>query len=185
VKIYVASSWRNVWQQGVVRFLRELGHDVYDFKNPVPDNHGFHWSDIDPDWQNWNPSKYRTALENSIAEDGYKTDMDALLSCEACVLVQPCGTSAHLELGWACGAGKKTAVLFPIDFVLDRKDAQGHSMCDAPCSPCGDLDGCWMPGKLKRIEPELMVKMVDQVLLSSAELEAWVGRVPTKKVTKK
>ena len=33
-KIYVASSWRNVFQQDVVAILRDLGHEVYDFKNP-------------------------------------------------------------------------------------------------------------------------------------------------------
>ena len=34
-KIYVASSWRNVFQQDVVNILRDLGHEVYDFKNPL------------------------------------------------------------------------------------------------------------------------------------------------------
>ena len=34
-KIYVASSWRNVFQQDVVDILRDLGHEVYDFKNPL------------------------------------------------------------------------------------------------------------------------------------------------------
>lgn len=28
-----------------------------------------------------------------------------------CVMLQPCGRSAALELGWAIGAGKRTAVL--------------------------------------------------------------------------
>lgn len=31
-KIYVASSWRNVFQQDVVGILRDLGHEVYDFR---------------------------------------------------------------------------------------------------------------------------------------------------------
>ena len=48
-KIYVASSWRNVFQQDVVDILRDLGHEVYDFKNPPHGNGGFQWSDIDPD----------------------------------------------------------------------------------------------------------------------------------------
>ena len=52
-KIYVASSWRNSFQEIVVRFLREQGHEVYDFKNPPHGNGGFRWSDIDPNWQNW------------------------------------------------------------------------------------------------------------------------------------
>lgn len=58
-KIYVASSWRNVFQQDVVDILRDLGHEVYDFKNPPHGNGGFQWSDIDPDWQNWTTEQYR------------------------------------------------------------------------------------------------------------------------------
>lgn len=30
MKIYVASSWRNNRQPDVVKFLRNLGYDVYD-----------------------------------------------------------------------------------------------------------------------------------------------------------
>src|SRR4051812_37731805 len=34
LKVYVASSWRNDFQPGVVRALRSDGHQVYDFKGP-------------------------------------------------------------------------------------------------------------------------------------------------------
>jgi len=175
MKIYVASSWRNVWQPGVVRFLRNLGHDVYDFKNPRPGDTGFSWSEIDQNWKSWSPEQYRTALNHPIARAGYTSDITALEECDACILVQPCGTSAHLELGWACGTGKRASVLFPLDFSVTREDAQGHSLGNTACVPCGDLDGCWIPGKLRLIEPELMVKMASVVLLSSAELEMWVN----------
>ena len=47
-KIYIASSWRNSYQQDVVSFLRNKGHEVYDFRNPPHGNGGFQWSDIDP-----------------------------------------------------------------------------------------------------------------------------------------
>lgn len=40
-KIYVASSWRNSFQLDVVSFLRNEGHEVYDFKNPPHGNGGF------------------------------------------------------------------------------------------------------------------------------------------------
>ena len=36
-KIYVASSWRNSYQQDVVSFLRNEGHEVYDFTHPNGD----------------------------------------------------------------------------------------------------------------------------------------------------
>ena len=33
-KVYVASSWSNEYQPRIVAFLRERGHEVYDFRNP-------------------------------------------------------------------------------------------------------------------------------------------------------
>ena len=109
--IYVASSWRNQIQQEVVKDLRAAGFEVYDFKNPAEGNNGFKWSDIDPDWQNWTPEQFRESLRHPIAARGFNLDMDALRWCDACVLVMPCGRSAHLEAGYAIGAGKPTAIL--------------------------------------------------------------------------
>jgi hypothetical protein len=111
MKIYVASSWRNEFQPEVVQALRDAGHEVYDFRNPGEGDNGFAWSEIDPDWQEWTPEAFRGHLNHSLARQGFFKDMDALRDCEVCVLVQPCGISAHLELGWAEGAGKATAVI--------------------------------------------------------------------------
>ena len=111
-KIYVASSWRNEGQPAVVEALRQDGHEVYDFRNPKHGLGGFHWSEIDPDWQQWTPEVYRGQLLNSpIVAFGFITDLRAMRWCDTCVLVMPCGRSAHLELGWCSGAGKQTAVL--------------------------------------------------------------------------
>ena len=78
MNIYVASSWRNPWQPGVVKLLRNAGHEVYDFREPVPGERGFAWSDIDPDWQEWRPEVYRKALKHKVAEHGFSRDMTAL-----------------------------------------------------------------------------------------------------------
>lgn len=110
-RIYVASSWRNSWQPPVVHALREAGHEVYDFRNPRPGDHGFAWSDIEPDWQEWDSHRFRAALDHPIAVAGFASDFDALKWCDTCILVLPCGRSAHLELGWAVGHGKRTAIL--------------------------------------------------------------------------
>jgi len=113
-KIYVASSWRNAIQQTVVDYLRGSGFEVYDFKHPYAGNGGFHWSEIDPDWKNWKTQEFIAALESPIAEAGFENDMAALRECDACVLVLPCGKSAHLEAGYAAGApDKKLCILIP------------------------------------------------------------------------
>lgn len=181
MKIYVASSWRNPWQPSVVKLLR-AHHEVYDFRVPGPGINGFAWSEIDPEWRDWSPTKYREALAHPVAVDGFNRDMQALRECDTCLLVLPCGSSAHLELGWAAGAGKKTAVLFPHGVKTptgaEGLAAVGHSMSvsGGPCSGCGDMDGCWMPGKLKRVEPELMAKCADEILINADELKAWAER---------
>ena len=112
-KIYVASSWRNLAQPGVVTMLRASGHEVYDFRNPPPPGQvdGFRWSEIDPNWQQWTATQYREALKHPVAERGYRSDMDGMEWADACVLVLPCGRSAHLEAGWFAGKGKPVHVL--------------------------------------------------------------------------
>ena len=110
-KIYVASSWRNNVQPVVVEILRDFGHLGYDFRNPKADDHGFHWSEIDPDWQTWGARQFRDNLDHAVAKDGFATDYDAMKWADTFLLAMPCGRSAHLELGWAIGQGKKTAIL--------------------------------------------------------------------------
>ena len=112
--IYVASSWRNEIQPEIVRRLRSWGHHVYDFRNP-PGGTDFAWSAIDPNWEQWTPEQWREALDHPLALRGYVSDMSALRGCDTCLLVLPCGRSAHLELGWAAGAGKRTVIYVPVD----------------------------------------------------------------------
>ena len=114
MKIYVASSWRNSYQQDVVHALREIGHDVYDFKNPSDKNHGFSWSEIDPNWQEWTPEEYVKALEHPRSIEGFNLDFDAMKWADCCVMVLPCGRSANTEAGWMKGAGKKVFVYQPV-----------------------------------------------------------------------
>lgn len=111
-KIYVASSWRNEHQQALVMDLRQLGFDVYDFKNPGGEA-GFKWSNLDADWQNWTTEEYREALKHDYAKFGFNRDFDAMKASDVCVLCLPCGRSAHLEAGWMKGAGKKTIAFIP------------------------------------------------------------------------
>lgn len=109
MKIYVASSWRCARQPEVVQRLRAEGHDVYDFKNP-PNRSGFGWQQVVADGAK-TPGSYLKAISHPIAQAGFDSDMSALRTADVVVLVLPCNRSAHLELGWAAGAGKRTVVL--------------------------------------------------------------------------
>ena len=109
-RIYVASSWRNAYYPEVVRRLREFGHEVYDFRNPPQGGHGFHWTDIDPNCADWSFTQYADGLTHPAAEKQFANDMEALDWADTCVLVLPCGRSAHTEAGWCKGRGMKTIV---------------------------------------------------------------------------
>ena len=116
-KVYVASSWRNLYQPAVVVSLRAAGLQVYDYKEPAPGQSGFRWSEIDAKWIGWTPADWREALTHPIAQEGYSRDKQALDWCDAGVLVLPCGRSAHLEAGYLAGCGKPvcTLALEPIE----------------------------------------------------------------------
>ncbi len=135
MKIYLASSWRNEGQQAAVRELREAGHDVYDFRNPAPGNTGFSWSAIDPNWKQWSAEQFALALEHPIAREGFTFDMEALRTCDACIMLQPCGRSAALELGYAVGARKLTIAVLAEgqepELMLSMAHNRVHSIADA------------------------------------------------------
>jgi hypothetical protein len=134
--IYVASSWRNPTQPAVIATLRAAGLDCYDFRNP-PNSTGFSWRQVRPEPPTLievafpggtagavdthrirtkgadleQVDDYLTMVRHPVAVAGFKSDFDAMVEADTFVLVLPCGKSAHLELGWAVGRGKRTAVL--------------------------------------------------------------------------
>lgn len=112
-KIYVASSWRNNYQPKVVEDLRGYGFEVYDFKNPAEGDHGFSWKEIEPDYENWTTEQYIGILDHPISERGYSFDWNAMQDADGCVLVLPCGRSAHIEAGYFVGAGKPLFIYIP------------------------------------------------------------------------
>jgi hypothetical protein len=115
MRIYVASSWRNeIRQQETVKVLREEGHEVYDFRHPlIQTRYGFSWHSVSSDPEELkDPKRFRDEiLPRPLCQQGFNLDMNALRASEVTVLVLPCGRSAHLELGWAIGAGQYTLVL--------------------------------------------------------------------------
>ncbi len=112
-KIYVASSWRNKYYPEVVARLRAAGHQVYDFRNPPHGGAGFHWTDIGQNAPNWTFNEYKEGLRHPLAERQFTADLEALAWADTCILVLPCGRSAHTEAGWMAGAGKKVIVYIP------------------------------------------------------------------------
>jgi hypothetical protein len=139
MKLYVASSWRNAHQPSVVLALRDAGHEVYDFRHPSEGEHGFAWSDVDPNWQHWSVDDFRRGLAHELAGHAFRRDHEALEWCEGCVLVLPSGMSAHLEAGWCAGRGKPVYVYAPelreAELMYKLFDSEGRTPLH------NDLDG--------------------------------------------
>ena len=110
-KIYVASSWKNNFQKQIVTLIRNLGHQVYDFHHPDDCKEVFQWEDIDPSWKEWSLEQYNKALSHPKTEKGFKNHLNAIKVADVCVLLLPCGKSAHTEAGWLKGKGKKVVAL--------------------------------------------------------------------------
>ena len=62
---------------------------------------------------NWSPQEYRENLNHPKAVRQFGNDIEAMESCDACVIVLPCGRSAHTEAGWFAGRGKRTVAYIP------------------------------------------------------------------------
>lgn len=114
MKIYLASSWRNTHQPAWLAALRSAGHEVYDFRNPAPGNAGFGWRQVDPGLvENLSAERLRAALAHPVSQQGFDHDFNAMQWADACVLLLPCGMSAHLEAGWFGGAQKPVVIAAP------------------------------------------------------------------------
>ena len=120
-------------QPVVVTTLRAAGIACYDFKRD--EGARFHWSEVgvNPDVETH--AGYAAGLAHPRAIEGFASDFGAMKRADAFVLVLPCGRSAHLELGWAVGTGKRTAILLedevtPPELMYKMVDYLAPNMVD-------------------------------------------------------
>lgn len=105
--MYLVGSLRNPAVPELARALRAEGHEVFDdWFSPGPET--------DEWWQAYEQARGRTyveALQGAHAQNVFEFDREHLADADTVILVMPAGRSAHLELGWAAGQGKRTYVL--------------------------------------------------------------------------
>lgn len=122
LKLYVASSRKNVHYPALLSQLVAHGHFVWDWRNPPTGGHGFTWQECSIPYEageKWHPETWRRALGHPIAQAGFASDLTGMNWCDAGILLHPCGNSANLEAGWLAGRGKKVHVFCPVDVVPD------------------------------------------------------------------
>lgn len=111
-KIYLASSWQNKEYEQVLNTLRLEGYETYDFKHPEnKELSSFDWEKLDKKYNRWTCSDFKKALNHPETIKAFQKDFQAMQEADICVLLLPCGRSAHSEAGWMKGNGKKVFIL--------------------------------------------------------------------------
>lgn len=113
MKVYISSSWKNRERVRAMAInLRQGGHEVYDFTDPlcraIPEIPPERFPvQFDPHLH-----LYRAYLQ-SVPEwrGAVEYNRRALQWCEAVVLLLPCGNDAHADAFYALGLGKRLAVV--------------------------------------------------------------------------
>lgn len=119
-RIYLATSWKNPYHSTILNHLRTLGHQVYDFKSseaaPLggPQPTAFSWGEVGIHPDSEYASHFRQKmLDNPRISHGYLGDFRGMEWADTCVLLLPAGNSAHLELGYMKGRGKRAIICMP------------------------------------------------------------------------
>lgn len=106
-KIYLIGSLRNDRLVAVANLIEARGHEVFaDWYAPGPQT--------DEYWQTYEAARgrnYLQAINGPHAWHVFLFDKEWLDWCDATVMVCPAGKSAHLELGYVLGRGKRGYIL--------------------------------------------------------------------------
>lgn len=105
--VYLIGSLRNPEVQNLQAKLRQGGLSAYADWMAVGPEADDHWRDH----YKGLGLTYQKALREPASVQTFEFDVSHMKASSAIVLVSPCGKSGHLELGWATGIGKPTAIL--------------------------------------------------------------------------
>ena len=118
-RIYIASSWRNGFQQQLVQELRKRGHKVYDFRHPNGRNDAPVWESVSIT-QNLrsaykekclNGKDFKRMLLDRLSVERFNEHFSAMQDADTCILLLPAGRSSHIEAGHMNGMGKRVFVM--------------------------------------------------------------------------
>lgn len=118
MKIYLASSWKNVHLVQVwAKYLRDNGFEVDDFTDASKGRYVFYYADVcSPAEQN-----AKDFLKLPEAQKAFSEDKKWIDWSDAVLLILPSGKSSHLEAGYGKGSGKKL-VIWQENFPLGEFD---------------------------------------------------------------
>ncbi len=111
MKIYLASSWKC---EGIVKSVYDklvsLGYKVDAFCKEDIGRYVFSFQEIENQGIKLSGLNCKTMLEQPQTKRAFKEDKKWIDWCDVCIMLLPCGNSAHLEAGYAKGSGKKLII---------------------------------------------------------------------------
>ena len=106
-KVYIIGALKNERIISLANLIEARGHEVFaDWFSPGPD--------ADVYWKKYEVARGRSfirAMQGPHAKHVFNYDRNWLDWCDAAVMVCPAGKSAHLELGYVIGSGKRGFIL--------------------------------------------------------------------------
>ena len=109
MKIYIGGALANPEVVRITKLLQDAGHEAFsEWYTPGPD--------ADVLWRDYELAlgyDYREALRRPAAQNIFHFDKRYIDASDALVMVLPAGKSAHLELGYAVGRGKRGFIYMP------------------------------------------------------------------------
>jgi nucleoside 2-deoxyribosyltransferase len=107
MKIYLASSWKNVMLvRDFAECLRERGYEVDDFTDDSNGRFSFSFNKL-PEIEKHNAI---SVLKFPEVQQAFTEDKKWIDWSDCVLMILPCGKSAHLEAGYAKGQGKKLII---------------------------------------------------------------------------
>lgn len=116
LKVYLIGALKNRAIMDLANRLRAEGLEVFDeWITPGPEADSFLH-----EWAKKQGLNYKQTLNSYAARHVFEFDKHHIDRCDVGVLVMPAGKSAHTEMGYMIGCGKKVYMLF--DAEPDRVD---------------------------------------------------------------
>lgn len=114
-EIYIVGSLANI--PAIQEFASKLRHQWFcecDSLLTVNDSWTAHGSTVDEEYWKYclrQGYDYTTALHHDVAKSVFNLDKSFIERADAIIMIQPCGKSAALELGYAAGRKKFTCII--------------------------------------------------------------------------
>lgn len=107
--VYIGGALANPEIVRITKVIAEAGFTAFsEWYTPGPE--------ADVLWRDYELAlgyNYREALQRPAAKNTFDFDKRHIDLCDIFVMVLPCGKSAHLELGYAIGSGKRGLIYMP------------------------------------------------------------------------